>query len=102
MQVEPSGFGTPEAIVASRTRNHHMTAQGFGNARVDRAADGTVGRVIIRGREQQLIDHHGGARREGGTSGNTIRGVAKFNAAGRIYHHAASSRFGELHPYTGY
>jgi RHS repeat-associated protein len=35
--------------------------------------------AAIRGREQQLIDHYGGARSEGGSAGNAINGVARDN-----------------------
>lgn len=33
----------------------------------------------IRGREQQLIDMHGGAKSQGGTSGNAINGISPNN-----------------------
>jgi hypothetical protein len=97
-----SGFGSPEALVRARTANHHMSVQGYGNAQVDRSASGLTGRTAIRGREQQMIDHHGGAQRGGGTSGNTIRAVSKINPSGKIYHAAASLMFGQLHQYTGW
>ena len=58
----------------------------------------------IRGREQQLIDFHGGAQSDTGKpyrTENAIRGVAKDNRLGREFHEAASARWGEIHPYTG-
>ncbi|MFL5355522.1 hypothetical protein [Archangium sp.] len=59
----------------------------------------------IRGREQQLIDFHGGAQSDTGKpyrSENVVRGVAKDNPWGRRFHGAATERWGQLHPYTGY
>jgi RHS repeat-associated protein len=56
----------------------------------------------IRGREQQLIDHHGGAHSDQGTSANPSRGVVKENTNGPIFHWAANTVWGELHQYTGY
>jgi hypothetical protein len=60
----------------------------------------------IRGREQQMIDALGGSWAEvgrGGTmSGNAIRGVAKANPLGRVYHTAATVAFGQIALYTGY
>jgi len=106
------GYGTPQQVVAARNASHHMTAYGFGPAVLDRSAVATgflatrwadPSSKAIRGREQQLIDAHGGAARtDSGTSGNAIRGVSKINPLGRIYHAAASLFFGEIHPYTGY
>jgi len=111
------GYGDPRAIVARRDRNHHMNLQGFGPARLDRWLDATrpfTGRHLdpayqaIRGREQQLIDAYGGAisdhhgNANATRSGNPIRGVARANPRGRIYHDAASATFGQRAPYTGY
>lgn len=59
----------------------------------------------IRGREQQLIDTHGGAQSDTGMpyrTENVVRGVAKNNPWGRRFHDAATERWGQLHPYTGY
>lgn len=59
----------------------------------------------IRGREQQLIDSHGGAQSDTGKpyrTENVLRGVAKDNPRGRRFHEAATERWGQLHPYTGY
>lgn len=59
----------------------------------------------IRGREQQLIDFHGGAQSDTGKpyrTENVVRGVAKDNPWGRRFHDAATERWGQFHPYTGY
>lgn len=34
--------------------------------------------------------------------GNLIRGVAKANPAGPIYHETSNAMFGEINSYTGY
>jgi hypothetical protein len=75
--------------------------------------------VAIRGREQQLIDFHGarrakqrgispfvgGARSDTGSgeplTENAIRGVARDNPNGEVFHLNANLHFGELAPYTG-
>jgi hypothetical protein len=57
--------------------------------------------MAIRGREQQLIDYHGGAISDGGTSPNAIRGVAAANPLGRAYHSMANFMFGSKYRYTG-
>ncbi|HEX5750147.1 MAG TPA: hypothetical protein VFZ09_28210, partial [Archangium sp.] len=59
----------------------------------------------ICGREQQLIDSHGGAWSDTGKpyrTENVLRGVAKDNPRGRRFHAAATDVWGQLHPYTGY
>jgi RHS repeat-associated protein len=106
-----SGYGDPRAIVARRDATHHI--EGYGPAVLDRYTTATLPRYLrrldpayqaIRGREQQLIDYYGGAhsdRRPGSRSGNPIRGVAKDNPLGPIYHAAASAFFGQKAPYTG-
>jgi hypothetical protein len=50
--------------------------EGFGPAQLDKSSPNAA---AIRGREQQLIDMHGGAQSEGGTSGNAIRGIHPNN-----------------------
>ena len=58
------------------------------------------GKIAIRGREQQLIDFYGGvgSRRVA----NVIRGVSKYNPAGRVYHETSNLLFGNIAPYTGF
>jgi RHS repeat-associated protein len=106
-----SGYGDPRAIVAARDARHHVN--GYGPARLDRYATATLPRnyrwldpayQAIRGREQQQIDYYGGARsdrRPGSLSGNQIRAVRKNHPLGRLFHAAASARFGQRAPYTG-
>jgi RHS repeat-associated protein len=68
-----SGTGTPEENIAQRDRGHHMNKKGFGPAVLDKSSTNAT---AIRGREQQLIDMHGGAKSTGGTSGNAINGIS--------------------------
>jgi hypothetical protein len=49
-----------------------MTDEGFGPAVLDKSS---LSKDAIRGREQQLVDAHGGAKSMGGTSGNAINGI---------------------------
>jgi hypothetical protein len=74
-----SGTGTPAQNVARRDSDHHKSQQGFGPARLDRSSSNTQ---AIRGREQQMIERHGGAKSQGGTSGNAINGISPRNSNG--------------------
>jgi hypothetical protein len=94
-----SGFGSPQQIVSARYTYHHMRLLGFGSPTVDRAASGPLGRLAIRGREQQLIDSLGGVGVY--PVANQIRGVSRFNIAGPLYHFRSDQTFGPLAPYTG-
>lgn len=95
--------------MAARDANHHI--EGYNAAVLDVFAVGGQTEyanryqdnayIQIRGREQQLIDFHGGAQSEGGTSGNPYRGVDKASPWGRTMHNAASKAFGQIAPYTG-
>ena len=109
------GYGDPRSILSRRDLSHHKTKQGFGPARIDRSIPATLPHYArhldpsyqaVRGREQQLIDFYGGAWSERGRfntkSGNNIRGVAKQNPLGKIYHEAANLLFGQKYMYTGY
>lgn len=96
-----SGYGTPDQVMMQRYSSHEKRAEGFGSPKLDRFGYGRSGGAAVRGREQQLIDHNGGARSDGGSSGNTIRGVGKNNIFGRDYHGASNAMFGPLAPYTG-
>jgi hypothetical protein len=58
----------------------------------------------IRGREQQMIDFYGGAQSDTGKpyrTENIVRAVAKDNPRGKRFHDAATTRWGQLHRYTG-
>jgi hypothetical protein len=72
------GRGDPEQILAAYDRHHQLTERGFGPAELDvwiaatkpyalRLSDRSY--QAIRGREQLKIDAHGGARRQGGRTG---------------------------------
>lgn len=108
--------------VASRDLNHHINkdendepkSHGFLPAVRDELDVGTAvnyanryGDVAywrIRGREQQLIDFHGGAQSDNQAphrTENVQRGVAKDNPLGRLFHDAATRHWGQLNPYTG-
>ena len=89
-----SGKGTPEAQVSARTGSadhRSKTAEGYGPAQVDRSSEN---KSAIRGREQQLIDQHGGARSSGGTSGNEINGVSPTNPKAETYRLESHREFG--------
>jgi len=107
--------------VSLRDKNHHLDesseprTEAFTFAQLDNF---DVGNAVdynqryndiaywrIRGREQQLIDYHGGAWSDTGKpyqTENAVRGVAKDNPNGRRFHDAATDLWKELHPYTGY
>ena len=87
----------PEDIVSARDANHHMNDQGYGPAQLDQSS---TNKAAIRGREQQLIDYHGGAQsEEGGTSGNAIRGISPSNPNGPYYQSEATNTFGNIGPH---
>jgi RHS repeat-associated protein len=94
-----SGYGDPRGIVWLRYIGHHMRLRGFGSPKVDVAAQGIQAKPAIRGREQQLIDFHGGIGHP--RVANLIRGVSKYNPLGRAYHNASDLYFGNIAPYTG-
>lgn len=102
-----SGYGTPQSILASRIKVHHAVTLGF-TVNVDRTMQVyPYAYWCIRGREQQNIDYYGGAlsdseRRPNATCVNSIRGVAKYNPFGYLYHWSSNSAWGEKYPYTGY
>lgn len=89
-----SGKGAPEKQVANRIRGRDhqaKTAEGYGPAKVDKNSSNPD---AIRGREQQLIEQNGGARSQGGTSGNAINGVSPTNPKGPGYRAACAKEFG--------
>ena len=69
---------------------------GFGRPVVDRYSKSYD---AIRGREQQLIDYHGGIGNK--KVANKIRGVGRYNIYGRKYHNASNNYFGNIAPNTG-
>ena len=88
-----SGTGTPEQNVAARDTSHHMNEKGFGPAVLDQSS---TNKNAIRGREQQLIDYHGGAKSTGATSGNAINGISATNVNRDIYLREAEKEFGKI------
>ncbi|RDY26577.1 RHS repeat-associated core domain-containing protein [Lachnotalea glycerini] len=88
-----SGTGSPAENVRRRDANHHMNDKGFGPAQLDKTSKNYK---AIRGREQLLIDKHGGAQSTGGKSGNSINGIGKNNKKKTIYLNAAKGEFGEI------
>jgi RHS repeat-associated protein len=85
-----SGKGTPKENIAKRDANHHMNKT-HEKAKLDNSSNNSD---AIRGREQNLIDSHGGAKKQGGTSGNQNRGVSKKNDKATTYENAAKKEFG--------
>jgi RHS repeat-associated protein len=86
-----SGTGTPLENVAARDVGHHMNEQGFGPAVLDRSSPNYY---AIRGREQDLIWQNGGAKSEGGTSGNLYNGVSPDDPNLQEYLKASEEEFG--------
>lgn len=87
------GFGHPQAIVEARARRHPERLRHFAPPTYDVWAPFSFEALIaIRGREQQLIDAHGGAQTEGGTSANIGREINR--AASPIFEAAATRMFG--------
>ncbi|MGY5615420.1 hypothetical protein [Vibrio brasiliensis] len=70
-----------------------MDDSGFGPAELDVSSKN---KAAIRGREQQQIELFGGAKSQGGTSGNAINGIADSNPKGGYYRDEAIKEFGEL------
>ena len=70
-----------------------------GNPMLDAWAVGPGAYAAIRGREQQVIDFFGGVGNP--KVGNSIRGVAKMNPAGRGFWNRSNATFGPLSPFTG-
>jgi len=68
-----------------------MNAQGFGPAQLDKSSTNAA---AIRGREQQLIEQNGGAKSQGGTSGNQNNGIFPRNKNGPNYIDQANKEFG--------
>ncbi|WP_407945306.1 RHS repeat-associated core domain-containing protein [Paraburkholderia antibiotica] len=88
-----SGDGDPLQNILARDRDHHMTSQGYGPARLDQSS---ANRCAIRGREQAMIEANGGARSMGGTSGNAINGISPSNPKLSTFMEAAEAEFGAV------
>lgn len=79
----------------------------FGTAVAYENRYGDIAYIRIRGREQQLVDFHGGAQSDTRKAGlpskteNTNRAVARDHKLGRQFHEAATSKWGLLAKYTG-
>ena len=84
-----SGTGRPEENVDKRDKGHRMNDT-HGKAKLDQTSKNSD---AVRGREQQLIDKNGGEKKQGGTSGNTNRGVSEKNKNAKKYDDAANKEF---------
>jgi len=84
---------TVDQILARRYAGQkHLTAAGFAYPVLDQVS---LVYKSIRGREQQLIDFHGGAVSVGGTSRNLINGIADLNPLRSVsYMSSANVEFG--------
>lgn len=113
-----------EVAVIARDSNHHIDESkdpndpAFLGAALDRFDVGVAvdyenrfsdkAYFRIRGREQQLIDFHGGAQSDTRRTGapdrteNAVRAVARDHPLGRQFHDAATDKWGMLANYTGY
>lgn len=80
-------------IISNRDSNHHKNQEDFDRAIIDQKSQD---KDAIRGREQMLIEHFGGAKSEGGTSGNAINGISPKNKKKDQYLEAALKLFGFL------
>ncbi|MBK7056445.1 MAG: hypothetical protein IPQ05_15530 [Leptospiraceae bacterium] len=80
-------------ILAKRDSSHHKNKDGFQRADIDVYS---VDSDATRGREQMLIDYNGGAKSEGGFSGNDINGISHKNKKREQYLEAALKIFGGL------
>jgi hypothetical protein len=80
-------------ILAKRDSSHHKNKDGFQRADIDVYS---VDADATRGREQMLIDYNGGAKSEGGISGNSINGISQRNEKREQYLEAALKIFGGL------
>jgi RHS repeat-associated protein len=88
---------TPEeaqAAVTARDKRHVvLRSENYAAAILD---EYSTSKAAIRGREQHLVDFHGGAQNEGGKSRNKIRAVRRNHPAKHIYNVAAVANFGLL------
>ncbi len=87
-----SGCGLPKDNVIKRDSNHHMNKEGYDPAVLDKSSKNSS---AIRGREQELIDFHGGAKSQGGTSGNKINSISDKNPKKEFYQNENKKKFGQ-------
>ena len=88
------GIGDSNYLVHRRgLQQKHLNAEGFSPPVLDKYSTSPQ---AIRGREQQLIDFHGGAQSVGGTARNKINGVSAWNPNGPYYNWASTAEFGAL------
>jgi RHS repeat-associated protein len=86
-----SGKGTPEQNVAKRDKGHHMNDT-HEKAKLDQTSSSSD---AIRGQEQRNIVKYGGAKSQGGTSGNQNNGINPKNEKKDSYLKAAEKEFGK-------
>ena len=87
-----SGTGTPIENIKKRDSHHHMNKYGYGPAELDRSS---ANPDAIRGQEQFGIDFNGGAKSQGGKSGNKINSISPKNPKKQYYEEARKKEFGE-------
>ncbi|MBX9784360.1 MAG: hypothetical protein K2X48_13805 [Chitinophagaceae bacterium] len=86
----PTREDAQKAIKRRDASHTDLRNDGYGSATLDKYSKDYA---AIRGREQQLIDFHGGAQSEGGRSGNRIRGVGRGNKLRKLYDNASTIKF---------
>ena len=90
-----SGTGSVEKIVKRRLYNHKYFKQEFTEIKLDKVIQaGIFGRYAIRGREQNLLDYHGGLKNP--TIANKIRAVALINPMASVYLKYSNEYFDQL------
>jgi len=88
-----SGWGNVFSILKKRDKHHHKNNEGYSPAVIDKSSTNSD---AIRGREQMMIDEHGGAKSSGGTSGNIINAIGLRNKKRNKYLAAALKLFGAV------
>jgi len=94
-----SGYGNLEKIIFRRLYSHKFYKRGFTVIQLDKAMQGRLGYLAIRGREQQLIDFNGGIGHK--KIANKIRGISKIKVAYWKMHSLSDEYFGNIAPFTG-
>ena len=69
---------------------NHMNKKGYGPAVLDKSSNNPN---AIRGQEQFMIDKNGGAKSQGGSSGNSINGVSPNNPNAKFYEQERKREF---------